>query len=302
VVNRSEAGTVLRSVVNRSEAGTVLRSVVNRSEAGTVLRSAVNRSEAGTVLRSVVNRFDALGGTNGDNVDAQLQTLIDLQGFDGKIAGLESEAARLPRQIESLQTALAEAKKAVETIKTKVDSTRKDLRTKEKDLEVANVKRQKLEAKLYEVKTNKEYSAVLLEIEEAKQEKAKTEEDILGLMEMQERLAVDIKDTEQRFKTREDQARQDEAAVRKKLAAVEQELSIVRVQRASRAKELPAGVLASYDRILKARGGVAVAAISAAGVCGGCRVGIRPQALQELRAGTVLMLCESCGRYLYWQE
>jgi len=235
-------------------------------------------------------------------VDAQLQTLIDLQGFDGRIAGLEAEATRLPRQIEALQTALADAKRAVETIKNKVDSTRKDLRAKEKDLEVANVKRQKLEAKLYEVKTNKEYSAVLLEIEEAKQEKAKIEEDILGLMEMQERLAVDIKDAEQRFKAREEQARQDEAVVRKKLAAVEAELATVRTQRTSRAKELPAGLLASYDRILKARSGVAVAAVSAVAVCGGCRVSIRPQAVQELRSGTGLMVCESCGRYLYWQE
>jgi uncharacterized protein len=235
-------------------------------------------------------------------VDTQLQTLIDLQGLDGRIAGLEAEATRLPRQIEALQTALADAKKAVETIKNKVDATRKDLRAKEKDLEVANVKRQKLEAKLYEVKTNKEYSAVLLEIEEAKQEKAKTEEDILGLMEMQERLAVDIKDAEQRFKAREEQARQDEAVVRKKLAAVEAELATVRAQRASRAKELPVGLLASYDRILRARGGVAVAAVSSAAVCGGCRVGIRPQAVQELRSGNGLMVCESCGRYLYWQE
>jgi predicted nucleic acid-binding Zn-ribbon protein len=235
-------------------------------------------------------------------VDAQLQTLIDLQGLDARVSGLESEAARLPRQIEALQAALADAKKAVETIKAKADATRKDLRTKEKDLEVANVKRQKLEAKLYEVKTNKEYSAVLLEIEEAKQEKAKTEEDILGLMEMQERLAVDMKDAEQRLKTREEQARQDEAVVRKKLAGVEQELATVRTQRAARAKELPVGVLASYDRILKARGGVAVAAVSSAGVCGGCRMSIRPQAVQELRAGAGLMVCESCGRYLYWQE
>jgi hypothetical protein len=235
-------------------------------------------------------------------VDAQLQTLIDLQGFDARIHGLEAEAARLPRQIETLQATLAEAKKAVETIKAKADTTRKDLRTQEKDLEVANVKRQKLEAKLYEVKTNKEYSAVLLEIEEAKQEKAKIEEDILGLMEMQERLAVDVKDAEQRFKTREEQARQDEAVIRKKLAAVEEELAALRAQRATRAKELPPSLLASYDRILRARGGVAVAAVTSAAVCGGCRVGIRPQAMQELRAATGLMVCESCGRYLYWQE
>jgi predicted nucleic acid-binding Zn-ribbon protein len=235
-------------------------------------------------------------------VDAQLQTLIDLQAFDAKIAGLEAEAARLPRQIEAIQAALAETKKTVETIRTKVDTTKKDLRTREKDLEVANVKRQKMEARLYEVKTNKEYSAVLLEIEEAKQEKAQTEEDILALMETQESLAVDIKDAEARFKTRETQARQDEAVIRTKLAAVEQELEITRAERASRAKELPVGLLASYDRILKARGGVAVAAVGITTICGGCRVSIRPQAIQELRAGSGLMLCESCGRYLYWQE
>ena len=235
-------------------------------------------------------------------MDPQLQTLIELQGFDAKIAGLETEAARLPRQIEAIQSALGEARKAVETIKTKLDATRKELRTREKDLEVANVKRQKLEAKLYEVKTNKEYSAVLLEIEEAKQEKAKTEEDILSLMEMQERLGVEIKEAEQRFKNREEQAKQDEATVRKKLGAVEQELSVQRAERQTRAQGLPAGLLASYDRISKARGGVAVAAVTSAAVCGGCRVSIRPQAMQELRTATGLILCESCGRYLYWQE
>ena len=235
-------------------------------------------------------------------MDPQLQTLIELQGFDAKIAGLESEAARLPRQIEAIQAALSEARKSLETIKGKVDTTKKDLRTREKDLEVANVKRQKLEAKLYEVKTNKEYSAVLLEIEEAKQEKAKTEEDILNLMEMQERLGVEIKDAEQRFRTREEQARQDESVVRKKLGAVEQELNLQRAERRSRAKDLPVGLLASYDRISKARGGVAVAAVTSAAVCGGCRVSIRPQAMQELRTTTGLILCESCGRYLYWHE
>ena len=235
-------------------------------------------------------------------MDSQLQTLIELQGFDGKIAGLESEAARLPRQIEAIQAALADARKLLETVKAKLDTTKKELRTREKDLEVANVKRQKLEARLYEVKTNKEYSAVLLEIEEAKQEKAKTEEDILNLMEMQERLGVDIKDAEQRFKSREEQARQDEGVVRKKLAAVEQELESLRGQRRSRAKDVPAGLLASYDRISKARGGVAVAAVTGAAVCGGCRVSIRPQAMQELRSAGGLMLCESCGRYLDWQE
>ncbi len=236
-------------------------------------------------------------------MDPQLQTLIDLQGHDARISALEAEAARLPRQIESLQASLAEAKKQLETIKARVDTTRKELRAKEKDLEVIAAKRAKLEARLYEVKTNKEYSAALLEIEESKQEKAKTEEEILGLMELQERLGVETRDAETRFKTREEQARQDEAVVRKKLAAVEAELGGKRAERNGRAKDIPPGLLGDYERLLRARNGVAVASVGANAFCGGCRVSIRPQAIQELRSGmTVMMRCESCGRYLYWQE
>jgi hypothetical protein len=231
-----------------------------------------------------------------------LQTLIALQEFDGRIQRLEAEAGRLPKKLEEIQQALKEAGRTLELLKQRNDTTRKDLRAKEKDLEVAAAKRTKTEARLWEVKTNKEYSAVLLEIEEIKQEKAKTEEEILALMESQERLTVDLREAETRMKTREEQAREDEGRVRKKLGEVEGELAIVRAERQSRAKEIPAGLLGSYERILKARGGVAIASVSTTAVCGACRVTIRPQAIQELRTTGDLMLCESCGRYLYWQE
>ena len=235
-------------------------------------------------------------------MNAELETLIELQAYDSKIATLETEAARLPKQIEAIQASLAEARKTVDAFKVKMDQTRKDLRAKEKDLEVHAVKRAKEEARLYEVKTNKEYSAVLLEIEEVKQIKGKTEEEILALMEMQERLAVDVKEAESRLKTREEQARQDEGTVRGKLAKVEEELGVVRVERTGRARGLAAGVLASYERIMKARGGTAVASVSGSAICGGCRMSIRPQALLEVRNATGLMTCESCGRYLYYSE
>ena len=235
-------------------------------------------------------------------MDSQLLTLIDLQARDTRLAALEAEAARLPKQIEAIHTTLAEAKKALDALKTKIDTTKKDLRTKEKDLEVVTAKRQKAEARLWEVKNNTEYSAVLAEIEAIKQEKAKGEEEILALMELQEKLAVDVHEAEAQWNRRETQAQQDETVVRRKLAQVEQELAIVRTERESRARELPRPLLADYEKILKARAGVAVVAVNSAAVCGGCRVAIRPQAIQELKAASNLMLCESCGRYLYWQE
>jgi len=235
-------------------------------------------------------------------VDAQLLTLIDLQGFDTRLAALEAEAARLPKQIEAIHAALAEAKKTLDAVKLKADTTRKDLRTKEKDLEVVTAKRAKAEGRLWEVKNNTEYSAVLSEIEAIKQEKAKGEEEILGLMELQERLTADGREAESRLKAREEQAHQEEGVVRKKLAAVEAELAGLRADRHSRAQALPRPLLADYEKILKARSGIAVASVTASAVCSGCRVSIRPQAIQELKAAQAPMLCENCGRYLYWQE
>jgi uncharacterized protein len=232
----------------------------------------------------------------------ELQTLIELQDLDSRIARLEAEAARLPRQIDAIRAAVAESSRAMELLRTRFDANRKDLRAKERDLEVTSAKRSKAEVRLYEVKTNKEYSAVLLEIEEIKQEKSEAEEQILALMEMQERLSADIRDAEARLRAREEQGRHDEGSVQQRLDAVEKELAVLREQRGTRARDVPPSLLGSYDRILRARGGVAVAPVDATTVCGACRVTIRPQAVQQLRAATELMLCESCGRYLYWTE
>jgi uncharacterized protein len=233
-------------------------------------------------------------------VDAQLKTLIDLQGVDTRIATHEAEAARLPKEIAAIHAEIDTAKKEVEASKIRLDAAKKDQRTREKDLEVVQAKRSKTEGRLYEVKTNKEYSAVLAEIEEIKQEKGRVEEEILVLMESQERLTADIKDAEGRFKAREAQGKQEETALQEKLRAVETDLALVRTERAELTRQLPVPVLADYDKLLKARGGLALAQVIKPNLCGGCRMTVTPQRLQELRAQTALLPCESCGRYLYW--
>jgi uncharacterized protein len=233
-------------------------------------------------------------------VDGNLQTLISLQAIDTRIAALEADAARLPREIAAIHTAVEEARKQAEQAKTRLDAARKDQRAKEKDLEVVQAKRSKNEARLYEVKTNKEYSAVLIEIEEIKQEKARMEEEVLVLMEAQERLTGDIREAEGRFKQRESEGRSQEATLKEQLRGIEVDLAGVRTERKELATKLPANILADYDRILRARAGLALVPVTKPNFCGACRMTITPQRLQELRAQSSLIPCESCGRYIYW--
>jgi predicted nucleic acid-binding Zn-ribbon protein len=232
-------------------------------------------------------------------VNAELSNLIDLQALDTRIASLEADAARLPREIAAVHAAVDEAKKAVEAAKAKLDAARKSQRAKEKDLEDNRVKRQKFEGQLYQVKTNKEYSAVLAEIEEVKQEQARIEEEILTLMELGERLAAEVKEAETRFKARESQGRGEEAELGDKLRDVEVDLAGIRSERAELSGHLPSPILTDYDKLLRHLG-AAIVTVVKPNFCGGCRVTMTPQRLQELRQQNALIHCESCGRYLYW--
>ena len=81
-------------------------------------------------------------------VDAQLKTLIALQAVDTRIAALEAEAARLPREIAAVQAAVQALKQEVAAGKTRFDAAIKDQRTREKDLDAVQAKRSKTEARL----------------------------------------------------------------------------------------------------------------------------------------------------------
>jgi len=233
-------------------------------------------------------------------VDRQLETLISLQTIDTRIVALEADAARLPKEITAVHAAVEESRKQVEQAKARLDTARKEQRAKEKDLEVVQAKQSKGNARLNEVKTNKEYSAVLVEIEEIKQEKARMEEEILLLMESQERLTGEIREAEKRFKERESLGRSEEARLREQLRGIETDLAAVRSERKELAIKLPPTVLSDYERILRARAGLALVPVTKPNFCGACRMTITPQRLQELRAQSSLIPCESCGRYLYW--
>jgi len=233
-------------------------------------------------------------------VDDTLRVLIELQAVDTRIAGLEAEAARLPREIEAVRAAVEEARRAVESLRGRMDQTRKETRAREKDLEDCQVKRQKYEGQLYQVKTNKEYSAVLAEIEEVKQQKSRIEEDILTLMERQERLAAEIKQAEGRLRSAEAEGAQQEGALRARLTEVEGRLTAERQRRAAVAAGLTPTLLGEYERLLRARGGLALVPVTRPNLCSGCRMTVTPQRLQQLKQQNALVGCESCGRYLYW--
>jgi uncharacterized protein len=234
-------------------------------------------------------------------MDQHLQRLQELQVLDSRVAGLERKLEAIPGRIQAIRDGVQQAKTNVDQIRGKLDGARKDLRTKEKELEYQGAQRKKLEARLYEVKTNKEYSAALAEIEGAKVEKDRLEEEILGLMELQERLGREVVEGEARLRPLEAEGRVQEAAAAEELRALEGDVEVARSERESVAREVPRDLLSQYGRLLKGRGGLAVALVGSNGICSGCRVTLTPQRFNEVRQSSLILVCESCGRFLYYQ-
>jgi len=234
-------------------------------------------------------------------IDPHLQRLQELQVLDSRIAGLERKLEAIPARIQTIRDGYQQAKGTLDAIRARMDGARKDMRAREKDVEYQASQRKKLEAKLYEVKTNKEYSAVLAEIETVKVEKDRFEEEILALMELQERLTREVAEGETRLRPQEAEARVQEAAATEELRALEIDLEGARSEREQVAREVPRDLLAQYGRLLKQRAGLAVALVGSNGICAGCRVTLTPQRFNEVRQSSQILVCENCGRFLYYQ-
>jgi len=234
-------------------------------------------------------------------MDSNLQRLQELQVLDSRVAGLERKLEAIPTRIHGIRDGLQQAKASIDAIRAKLDGARKDIRTKEKELEYQAAQRKKLEAKLYEVKTNKEYSAVLAEIESAKVEKDRIEEEILALMELQERLGREVVEGDARLRPQEAEAKVQEAAATEELRALEVDVEAARSERESVVRDVPRDLLVQYARLLKGRAGLAVALVGSNGICSGCRVTLTPQRFNEVRQSSQILVCENCGRFLYYQ-
>ena len=73
----------------------------------------------------------------------------------------------------------------------------------------------------------------------------------------------------------------------------------LQAERASIVKDMASPVYQRYERVRKARRGIAVADATD-GRCSVCHMALRPQFFQELRNGKDVLACESCTRILFY--
>src|ERR1700756_3258722 len=227
-----------------------------------------------------------------------IQNLIELQAADKEIHRLREEVAALPKRVAVIEEKLASTKaklekanavaKADESARKKYDGAIADLQGK-----ISKYKDQSLA-----VKTNEQYKALLQEIQFAEQEIRANEDKILDLMVSAESRDKDVKAAEAELKAETAEIEKEKAQARERTAEDEKLLAEWNAKRDKLRSGVGADVLRHYERVLKFRGsGLSEVRDQQ---CMTCRVMLRPQTYNDVRAGQKIIECESCQRILYF--
>jgi hypothetical protein len=234
-------------------------------------------------------------------MEKQLSLLIQLQEIDTQIRSLAEQKNRLPELLASLDRRRAASREELEKIREGLQTAQKNKRDRDKDLEVGAQKVEKLKARTSEIKNNKEYQALLKEIETGEQENKVIEDEILVLMEKIDAAAAAIteaekKDLEEAAAVTAEQ-KEHEAAVVK----IEEELKAVEQHRKEMASRIEPPVLSQYGKLLATKAGFAIAEARGES-CSGCYMSIPPQVFVNVKKNESIITCPHCSRILYYKE
>lgn len=229
-----------------------------------------------------------------------LAQVVDLQDLDLEIAGLQGEVQRIPREVANGEQLLNSSRGAWDQARERLAALEQLRRRKERELEDVMAEQRKRQGRLFEIKTNQEYAAVLKEIEGLKERRSKLEDEILGTFDDIEAAQSAVRDESARFQEREKIFQQEQTTKEGELRRLQGELERLQEERRRQANRVEASLLQTYQRLLRSRGGLAVVPVKD-GSCLGCHVALTPQTYNELRKGEVFVSCANCQRILYWK-
>jgi predicted nucleic acid-binding Zn-ribbon protein len=233
-----------------------------------------------------------------------LKGLIKLQSVENRLRVGKAKLTRCRRnviiqenQIRSLQNALEAKKEEVQL--TKVQSDRLELELKSRDESIA-----KLRASLNISKTNKEYAAVLTQLNTTKADNSKIETQILELMKDIETDEAECKDIQTQIDEQKQQLEQNRTEAGALADKYQAEIDEIQAEWNQAAQGIPEQPLEVFKRVTETYDGQAVTIVEqqddkkGAYSCGGCFMGITAESVNLLMTKDDIIRCPNCTRIL----
>ena len=231
----------------------------------------------------------------------QIEMLRKLQAIDGALYRLRHEQRQKPLALERTKESVAEQQEKAQAAEARLKTTQVQRKDKELELSQRETNVKKFQVQLVQVKTNKEYTAIQHEIDQAKADASLLEEEIIQLLDAIDQLTREHKTELERLAQRQAQLHEEEQRITQELQAIQTQMAALEQQRSTLTPSVDPATLSVYERVLANREGLALVPL-VNDSCGGCHMVQRPQAINEVYLKAALVMCESCSRILYLNE
>ena len=233
-----------------------------------------------------------------------LNGLLKLQSVENRLRAEKAKLTRCRRNvviqenlIRSLQNALEAKKEEVQLTKVQFDRLELELKTKDDIIS-------RLRASLNTAKTNKEYAAVLTQLNTTKADNSKIETQSLELLKDIEADESEVEDIQKQINEQKEtleQTRKESEMLANKYQA---EIDNIQAEWDQAAQTIPIDSLDKFKRVADTYDGHAVALVEGQQdkkgtySCGGCFMGITAESVNMLMTKDDIIHCPNCTRIL----
>ncbi len=228
----------------------------------------------------------------------QIRKLIEIQNIDAGIYEFKAVLKERPAEVEKLKAEFESKKTRLKSLEEKLKGIQVEQKGFELELKQKEEAIVKADGSLSLLKTNKEYQAKLLEIENIKADKSLIEEKILMGFDAIEAIRKDIEAEKAIVATYEKDFNAKKKEVDDALAIANDQIAVKDSQRKRLIPDVRPDILARYERILTNKEGLAIVAVKDR-TCTGCYMHLTEQAVNDIKKYAQLTSCDSCARIVY---
>lgn len=244
------------------------------------------------------------------SMTATLEAIVTLQETLAELKAATERLDSIPDWMQELHQEHSARKAEIELVEAESAAAEHQRRTAEAEANDAQELLARYQTQLGGVSTQREYSALLTEIDSTKGQIRNAEQLALEALESQEQAKQKQAELEDSFRELDERYQSELDKWEQEKPAVESSIAELRARSEELRGQVPRNYLLLFDRIYDRYDGRALARVRKTIIargntmwhCESCSYNVRPQTVVEIRARHKLCQCDSCKRILYWED
>jgi hypothetical protein len=237
-----------------------------------------------------------------------LDTVIELQAAFDRVREARGRLEGIPDWMRELHDAHSIKKQEIEVLKAEIEQAAGERRTAATEAQEYHQKLRTYQSQISQVRNQREYGALLQEIDAGKQRIKEHDDQGMAALERQDTARQKVEELESAFQELDERYAVELEKWEAEKPAVAEQVAELDALIATLRERLPQNVVVLFDRIQERYGGRALSEVL--GVervgkqpqiwsCSTCHYRVRPQAVVEIVNVGKIVTCDSCKRILY---